>query len=504
MAQQTPNPDAANIHSLSQCPCSLLDLPTELLVQICHWALKDAEKDKKPPYHPDDWLRLGRTCKRFYAVVQPFLYRNIIAGENHTPYEHHRRINLGKLFHRLWANPGLRPLVHHVTLNSATRPEPSSRPRLDLIRGSVDENRTGLSAALKQHLGIDLAEASPPIPSTMAQWCRESAVPLFLLLSMTPNVTSVEMYMHCGWDVDHGLARKLSDGTFVPKLVFPNLASLRIWSHSWAESLMREGCRCRDGIACLLAAAPNLASLELSGFGVLEGGLPLPSRLASFALIDTHYASGSGLEVMARQAPQLKRFYVLRERKGGVGPPPPHLGAELLQPLSRSQVAGTLVTLGLNGSRLEAASSVDLGNFGALKVLGINCATGSWPESNLLINLIKRCNHLRSLVLDGADMIPREEMMRFAHAVSLSECPSLRQVLLNIRDVRYSWRPQLAHLAILRGRAQARLREITKHPVPDLFAAGNVEFFLHDGRNKGMLGWFTEMEAGSALLSIFV
>ncbi|EAQ91522.1 hypothetical protein CHGG_03457 [Chaetomium globosum CBS 148.51] len=130
-------------------------------------------------------------------------------------------------------------------------------PRLDLIRGSVDESRTCLSAALKQHLGIDLAEASPPIPSTMAQWYRESAVPLFLLLPMAPNVTSVDMYMHCGWEVDHDLARRLSDGTFVPKVVFPNLASFRIWSHSWAESSLREGCRCRDAIACLLAAAPN-------------------------------------------------------------------------------------------------------------------------------------------------------------------------------------------------------------------------------------------------------
>lgn len=408
-------------------------------------------------------------------------------------------------FHRLWTNPDLRPFVRHVGLDSATRLESTSGPRPDLIRGGVDENRTYLSVAVMNHLGMDLTDVSPPIPSSMAQWCRESAVPLFLLLSMAPNVKSVRMYMHCGWEVDHGLVQRLPDGTFAPKVVFPNLTSLRLWSYSWIETSVPERCKCRDAIACFLVTVPNLTSLELSGFGALEDRLPLPPRLTSFALIDTYYVSGSDLEAMTRQVPQLKRFYVLRENRRRIDPSPAFFSTHFLDILSRSNVAGTLVTLGLCGSRLDIAS-VDMGRFQCLKVLGVKCATNPWPGSNLLIKLIKECNLLRSLMLDGADTIPREEMVLFAQAISQSACPTLRQVLLNVRDVRQIRRPAgvpTPHPGRLRYRAVARLRDITSEPVPDLFARGNVELFLHDGRNKGMVNWFTAMEAESHLCSIF-
>jgi hypothetical protein len=97
MAQQEPNSRAAILNSPTKSPRHLLDLPTELLVQTFYWVLEDTEKKKKPPYHLYDWLRLGRTCKRFHLIVQPCLYQNIIAGDNGNPYEHQRRINLDKL-----------------------------------------------------------------------------------------------------------------------------------------------------------------------------------------------------------------------------------------------------------------------------------------------------------------------------------------------------------------------------------------------------------------------
>jgi hypothetical protein len=322
---------------------------------------------------------------------------------------------------------------------------------------------------------------------------------------MVPNVTSVEMYMHSGWEVDHGLVQRLPDGTFMPIVVFHNLTSLRLWTYSWAKTSVPESWKCRDAISGLLVTAPNLTSLELSGFGVLEGRLPLPPRLISFALIDTYYVPGNNLEDMTRQVSQLKRFYVVHGNRRRIGTPAPFLGAQLLEPLSRSHVAGALVALGLCGARLDIAS-VDMGRFQSLKVLGINCVINSWPGSNLLLKLVRDCNLLRSLVLDGADTIPREEMVLFAHAISQLACPTLRHVLLNVRDVRQIRRPNNAltpHPAILRFRAVARLREITREPVPDLFASGNVSLFLHDGRNKAMVKWFTEMEAETDLVSIF-
>lgn len=97
MAEQEPNSPTTALNPPAQSPRCLLDLPTELLVQTFHWALEDAERKKKSPYHPYDWLRLGRICKRFHVIAQSFLYQNIIAGQNHTPFEHERRINLDKL-----------------------------------------------------------------------------------------------------------------------------------------------------------------------------------------------------------------------------------------------------------------------------------------------------------------------------------------------------------------------------------------------------------------------
>ncbi|KAH6838462.1 hypothetical protein B0I37DRAFT_239372 [Chaetomium sp. MPI-CAGE-AT-0009] len=297
-------------------PPQLPDLPTELLVEICHWALEDAEKEKKPPYHPHGWLRLGRICKRFHAIVQPFLYSHIIAGESQSPYERPRRVNLDNLLHRLWTNPALGLLVRHVVLDAS----PHHRPKSQLVQGGVDRRRTYLYMAVKHHLGMDLPESSFPIPPTMAHWCWESAVPLFLLLSMAPNVRSVDIHVHCESEVHLGLAQRLPNGTFVPMVTFPNLTSLRLWSRSSVKRSMPPGCRCRDAVAFFFAAAPNLTSLEPSGFGVLNYGLRLPPQLVSFVLINTHYASGSDLDDMARRVPGLKRFYIMPDRGRLIAP----------------------------------------------------------------------------------------------------------------------------------------------------------------------------------------
>ncbi|KAK3295384.1 uncharacterized protein B0H64DRAFT_395153 [Chaetomium fimeti] len=188
---------------------------------------------------------------------------------------------------------------------------------------------------------------------------------------------------------------------------------------------------------------------------------------------------------MARRAPELKRFHVMNDKWRHTGPPIPFLCADLLGPLSRSQVAGTLIALGLGCSRLDATGSVNMGQFQALKVLTIS-ARNLLSGHDLLIKLIRGFSRLETLVVDGADLISPEAMERFADAISRSECPTLRKVLLNPRDVRSP--------LISRARTSARLKMITEHTVQDLFASGNVKLFVNDGRRKVMAQWLTRWE----------
>ncbi|KAK4034448.1 hypothetical protein C8A01DRAFT_39064 [Parachaetomium inaequale] len=288
--------------------------------------------------------------------------------------------------------------------------------------------------------------------------------------------------------MDDGLAQR----------TFPNLTSLRLRSYCWDKS-RQDGCECQSAVEKFLEAAPNLDSLELDGFGILEGRLILPPRLTSLVLVDTWYASGSDAQDPVRGFPQLKRFCTYNGKYRKLPTPPPSM-AGLSEPLFQLPVADTLVTLGLCSSRLDELPAVDMGRFRALKALAINCGSGEARSIGLLLNSIRDCRCLRDLVVDGADRIPRDELMRFAHAVSRLEYPSLRKITLAPRDVACSQRPGLGqyvipHPVILRGRLRKILRSIAEEPVPGLLRAGGVELVLHErGGNQNIRKLFAEIE----------
>jgi hypothetical protein len=250
-----------------------------------------------------------------------------------------------------------------------------------------------------------------------------------------------------------------------------------------------------------LGATPNLDSLELNGFGILQGRPIFPPRLTSLVLVATWYASGSDSQGPVPEFPQLKQFYTCNGRDRRVPTPPP-LITGLWEPLSQSPSADTLVTLGLCASRLDQVSAVNMGRFCALKVLSINWGSGDARSIGLFLDSLRNCRGPRHLVVDGADRIPRDELIRFAHAVSRHECPSLRKITLTPRDTVCCDRPgdgqYVALPEILRRRFRTMLQSVAQEPVQELLRAGGVELVLRErGGNQIIRKLVAGMEQAS-------
>ncbi|KAK4153598.1 hypothetical protein C8A00DRAFT_33688 [Chaetomidium leptoderma] len=281
----------------------------------------------------------------------------------------------------------------------------------------------------------------------------------------------------------------MSDGTWRPKVVFANLTCLKLR----ARYNVPQNATYEDVFGGLLAATPNLKSLELCEFQAIRGKFRLPPRLTSLVLIETSIP-GSDLAQIAGAAPRLEKyctwFYDVRTQQQ------PQLTGDLLRPLSQLALADTLVGLSLGGSNFDKIPSDGImRRFHALRVLGISYfseATQHEGNRDLLIQLIKDCSQLAVLVVNGADRIGRDTLIRFATAVSRQEAPeTLRKVKLIVKKyephlpgprTRHSWKT---------------LRAMAKKPVAALFRAGNVELGLHRGRREEIARWFEELGTGS-------
>jgi hypothetical protein len=277
-----------------------------------------------------------------------------------------------------------------------------------LVHGSIYPNQWYLSSAMRRFL--DMPRMRYPVSANAApciqEWASENAAPVLLLMRMAPNLTSLRLQVPSSWNMD-ALGQGEPDGTFFPKFTFPNLKHLGVVAATpdlWTED------SCRTIIGCLLAATPNLESLELSHCTKLDRELILPPQLVSLDLIHSHL-TGSNLQHMLRRAPNLKRigFYdsCVPMFCDSWHPPPTSLTADRLLPLSQCPAATTLETLVFAGVKLGPMPKNILAQFRDLKVLGIQCGNDFEQPvySNgidLLIDLIKGCQQLRGLLLtDG-------------------------------------------------------------------------------------------------------
>jgi hypothetical protein len=142
---------------------------------------------------------------------------------------------------------------------------------------------------MRQFLDMGVSRSQYPksahVPKCIHKWCTEKAAPVFLLVRMAPNLTSLCIEVPCTWKMN-GLGQGSPDGTFLPKFTFPNLKRPRLMSVTtgwWTTD------SCQTIIGCLLVATPNLEALELSRCAELDRELILPPHLASLVLVDSSY-----------------------------------------------------------------------------------------------------------------------------------------------------------------------------------------------------------------------
>ncbi len=330
------------------------------------------------------------------------------------------------------------------------------------------EKRWHRSRAMGRFLGFGFS-ASRASSESMRKWFCSSAVPFFLLLAMTPNVTSARMRLNGDWKLDT-LSRRSRGASEASKLRFPNLNSLQL--HFYRSTGGANGGKVPTAsLDALLAATSNLKFLEFREFPRLDPGhLSLPHGLTSLVFIDTR-VSDATFQRIGNTCFGLKRLCVYSYENGLGDPENSSVAAHRLTLLSKTIIASRLETLVLSSMVLSAAPVAAMKRFSALKVLGIRYAFrggNSFEKSlknHLLVNLVKDCPHLRGLLVAGAFRIKSEAMARFATAVGEKQFPNLRQVKLVCRSEYFE-----------------KLRNVVIAPIPRLFELVNVDLGLgvHD------------------------
>ena len=106
---------------------SLLSLPEEILSEICEAVLEEYIDGKRLANYRSDLIRLAKTCKLFYAIVQPILYREITTnGPILVTGERFRTIDLEKLVRSPPWQPGVvtdSPANNEPGRNTARAPQ---------------------------------------------------------------------------------------------------------------------------------------------------------------------------------------------------------------------------------------------------------------------------------------------------------------------------------------------------------------------------------------------
>lgn len=353
--------------------------------------------------------------------------------------------------------------------------------------------------AARRLLGMEISirKSGRGVPERVGKWCSSSAVPVSLLLSMAPNVVSLQLTISFEWKLD-GLARKLPNGAFVPKITFPSLAHLRLAAAS--EDPWKSGdyhlawwdvtAESHDAMCGLLAASPGLKSLELYDMGLMAPLNP-PTGLTSLVLFDTTV----DIARMAETTPQLRRLCIyFKNRSCGAYDLLDDMTDRLLGPLSQLAAAQTLEVLSLWGSKLDATHIPVLARFPALKLLAITCEREAQDDlNNVLIipALLRACSQLQGLVVHGAERVGRPGLLALADGVSKSELPRLRKIKLVPREI---WDFLFDPIPESVGAAWESLRRVAGSPLASLLRAGDVEVIVRKEDRKHTTQPFEEME----------
>jgi hypothetical protein len=88
------NPSTVNTSPVQHSSRRLAELPTEILILICHAVREQVGGDR-----PRDLVHLGQTCRAFHLAAQDVLYREVSTG-GHRDYFRESivyRINLSNL-----------------------------------------------------------------------------------------------------------------------------------------------------------------------------------------------------------------------------------------------------------------------------------------------------------------------------------------------------------------------------------------------------------------------
>jgi hypothetical protein len=379
----------------------------------------------------------------------------------------------------LWKNPYLGTLIRDVHLDLVgSIPGFRTRPPKPLIHGHNSLDRWHLSRATRHFLDKGLTKSSR-LPNDMGKWCYRSAVPVFLLLAMAPNVTAVHLDISNRWRMD-GVANRLPDGTYTPKVTFPSLRRLRLTLITGALAGMESGCAVR----ALLAASPNLQWLELCRFGPLgPSAVNLPPRLAYLFLYDAEVTSGD-VAALVRTTPQLRVLcMVFTNERSNRSDSLRDVMAAILGPLSKLPAAQTLKGLVFWGLRFDPTQIPVLAGLPALKRLAITCGPTGQLNQGLLAGLLTRCARLENLLLNGAEGLGRAGMLNFAETVSRLQFPSFRKLVLSPREILFeetasSRRTAVTPNSAYYGQAWEQLQEVTKPPFAELLHDGGVKLVL--------------------------
>lgn len=245
-----------------------------------------------------------------------------------------------------------------------------------------------------------------------------------------------------------------------------------------------------------------------------------PTRPTRLTLRNTSISVAS-LRYIARACPGLKTFcahyeYLPSWSEGPIthfAPLPPAQILNALQPLSP-----TLEKLDLDGRIFDEfgndvpkeLSPPDMNNlfastarlpqriksmerFPALVLLGINYGVVERADTNVLIELIERCETLRALIIYDASTIFRQDLLSFAEAVSYLAFPLLRKVtLISNCSLHVPPRPRATRGVHLPNdgchvphrynvRMWQTLKRPARDPVPQPPHDGNVELILQPG-----------------------
>jgi hypothetical protein len=410
---------------VSSSRCLLHELPTEILLLICEYLYYQPVtiwNNGRPI--PDPWsdlMQLSSTSKRLRPVARRILFRDITAGyTKERPDSRPHRVNLVNLvgtnsgpplslstyrtlltsqIRSLWENPELRTSVRHLGITYMHRHWHICSENAGEGKDYVYGDSGLLSRMIKEFLGV--------VPACAAQlcmgcWCRYSPQPLFLLLSLAPNLTSVEIHVRKGWRPDQ-LVRLLPDHSIQPIVTFPSLTRLVLVAHcggrGWLWGFW-------DGfVNGILASTPNVEFLQFrwKGWSLhgVETWLPVLPRLTTLHLQKTTISCGN-LLCIVRAAPNLKRFLLSSPSTLCT-----RYWVESMLPLLPTTLES--LTLYLSYERdpsehpvfpMDAFVSC-LSHFSALKVLGTN----QWwrPDGNIVRNLLRACPCLEGLVIHIED-----------------------------------------------------------------------------------------------------